>query len=409
MKELAKGYGWPQQGHDAEVESLAWHVQQADGIREDPPQCAEAIRLRETTADWLQVKWEIPDDFDTRAAFERAVERLDWTSSPGLPYCHDNPTNGSLFGVSEGIPSGERMDCMWEIVRQRLEDRTCDPIRLFVKPEPHKLKKIQLKRWRLISSVSVVDQLIDQMLFGEMNDQLVASWFETPLKIGWTPLKGGYRILPRGQVLAIDKSSWDWTVKAWLVEETLEVRLRLASGNRYEAWKKLVVWRYQCLFNRPLFQTSAGVQIRQNFLGVQKSGCVNTITDNSIMQLILHVRVSQELRIPLSWFWALGDDTLQPIPSKVKSYMELLRQFCIVKQAFAKSEFAGFDFSGSTIEPLYRGKHAYNILHADSRYLDDFKRAYKLLYFKSRYYPEVLPFLSGVKASDSAARQIWEG
>lgn len=408
MEQLAEGYGWPAMGHDAEVESLAWHAKQGEGIRSDPPTLPVATRIRESIADWLAIRWEIPDDFDTKDAFLRAVERLDWTSSPGVPYCYDSPTNGQLFGVVDGRPDEGRLEEMWLRVKTRLQDRTCDPIRLFVKTEPHKRKKIELRRWRLISSVSVVDQIIDHMLFGEMNDLLVNSWFETPLKIGWTPFKGGYRLVPRGPVLAIDKSSWDWTVKRWILEEVLQVRLKMAHGSRYEDWANLVVWRYNCLFVRPLFQTSAGVQLRQLVEGVMKSGCVNTITDNSIMQLILHARVCVELGIPLGWFWALGDDTLQELPSRPKPYMDLLRQFCIVKQAVCKPEFAGFDFSTGA-EPMYRGKHAFNILHADARYIDDFKRAYKLLYYKSRYLPEVLPYLAGSQLTDSQVRDIWEG
>lgn len=408
MQELSKGYGWPEQGHEAEVESLAWHSKQGDGVRRDPPTATVSERIKETIADWLGIVWEIPDDFDSREAFLRAVKRLDWTSSPGVPYCYSHPTNGQLFGVVDGEPDEGRLEEVWLMVKNRLQDGSCDPIRLFVKTEPHKEKKILLKRWRLISSVSVVDQIIDHMLFGEMNDKLVDSWFETPLKIGWTPYKGGYRLIPKGPVLAIDKSSWDWTVMNWLVEIVMECRKSMARGRRFDDWARLVAWRYSCLFQQPLFQTSGGVQLRQLVEGVMKSGCVNTITDNSIMQLILHVRVCVELGLAPGWFWALGDDTLQQLPSNPKLYMDLLRQFCIVKQAVAKPEFAGFCFD-TTPEPMYRGKHAYNLLHANPKFLTEFKRAYKLLYYKSKHLPKLLPYIQGAGLSDSQAREIWEG
>lgn len=411
MKELSKGYGWPKQGAEAELESLCWHAQQREGLRTDAPTESVSSRMIEEASQWLGVKWKVPNDFDEKEAFLRAVKKLDWTSSPGVPYCYSNPTNGDMFGVVEGEPNMMKVEEVWQMVRQRMFDGTCDPIRLFVKPEPHKQKKIDRKQWRLISSVSVVDQLIDHMLFGEINDQLVKNWFETPMKIGWTPFKGGYKLVPKGKVLAVDKSSWDWTVQAWLVEQVMRLRKALAdaSSPRYKDWVKLVEWRYSCLFDRPILQLSNGVQIRQEWVGCMKSGCVNTITDNSMDQLLLHLRICIELDIPIGWFWALGDDTLQGIPQKVVEYMRSLRQFCIVKQAIAKAEFAGFDFSGSTVEPMYRGKHAYTILHADERYIDDFKRAYKLLYFKSRYYPEVQPFLEKSKLGDVGAAAIWEG
>lgn len=388
------------------MESLAWHIKQGEGIREDFPRSdVEKEMLKIAKSLMLPVQTDLPDDFMQFSHFQRAVKKLNWNASPGYPLMHRFPNNSSLFKVKDGIPDPERVEMVWNIVQARLSDKTYDHIRLFVKQEAHKLKKLEQKRWRLISSVSVVDQLIDQMLFSDMNDNMIENWFSTPLKVGWSPIQGGWRLLPAGQALAIDKSSWDWTVKSWIVQMVLELRSSLISeGPNKKQWLELATWRYKCLFTNPTFVTSGGCVMRQKNPGVMKSGCVNTITDNSLMQLLLHLRVCLETDQPIGWIWALGDDTLQAIPKDLDGYLQALNGYCIVKQADKSVEFAGFKY-GKTIEPMYKGKHAYNMLHMDPRYHEDFRRAYQLLYHKSIDKPR-MRYLFGPDSLDFDS--IWD-
>lgn len=389
------------------MESLAWHSKQDEGVRDDFPSTeVEKECLSVVKSLMLPAQTSLPDDFMTFSHFQRAVLRLNWNSSPGYPLMHKYPNNRDLFKVKDGVPDLDRVVQVWNLVQNRLEDRTFDHIRVFVKQEAHKKKKLELKRWRLISSVSVVDQLIDQMLFGDMNDSMIDNWFTTPLKVGWSPILGGWRLLPRGQALAIDKSSWDWTVKPWLVDLVLNLRSSLiVDGPDKVVWMRLARWRYACLFMNPTFVTSGGCVLRQKNPGIMKSGCVNTITDNSLMQLLLHVRVCLELKQPIGWIWALGDDTLQSIPPDVKSYLTLLNSYCIVKEAKQSVEFAGFKY-GDYIEPMYKGKHAFNMLHMDPRYVDDFKRSYQLLYHRSKDRPRI-GYYYGQDAMDYDS--LWNG
>ncbi|APG75811.1 hypothetical protein 2 [Hubei sobemo-like virus 19] len=280
----------------------------------------------------------------------------------------------------------QKIDRMWEIVRQKLGGSGPDPIKIFVKPEPHSLKKISLKRYRLISSVSLADQLIDHMLFGEMNDKLIAGWPYLPSKVGWSFIGGGWKAMPKGgSWLAIDKSSWDWTVRPWLFDLVLEARLGLCRtrGEVRDRWSKLAVMRYQQLFGNPIFITSGGFLLKQKRPGVQKSGCVNTISDNSMMQSLLHIRVCLETNQPIGVLFSMGDDTLQQAPPLLDEYLATLSKYCIVKQAGDEVEFAGFRFDGMLVEPVYHGKHAYNLLHADPNVLTDLSKAYPLLYHRS--------------------------
>jgi len=341
------------------------------------------LKKMETLFD--DAKWRIPDDFMQRSHFERVVRtKLDWTSSPGYPYMRRATTNGDFFACVDGEPSTKMLDFVWNLLVDRLGSRDSDPIRLFVKPEPHKQKKLDQGRYRLISSVSVVDQIIDHMLFADMNQQMVDNWLYVPSKVGWAPVNGGHRIIPKQKWMALDKSAWDWTVQPWLCEMVLETRMRLCENLSGE-WIDLAQWRYVELFVAPVFITSGGWRMRQAQPGVMKSGCVNTITDNSLMQVILHLRVSMELGLVPSPIYTMGDDTLQqPVPDMQK-YVDAMSAFSIVKEAALQNEFAGNRFIGRRIEPMYKGKHAYTLLHLNPEILPQLANSYVLLYHRSIY------------------------
>lgn len=320
--------------------------------------------LHVTKRFYRECRWRIPDDFLTRAHYERALEQLEWQSSPGYPYMNHGTTNAQYFcWGTENYPL--KVDEVWDIVQRRLKGEASDPIRLFIKPEPLKKKKLENKTYRLISSVSVVDQILDIMIFGDCNEALIANWYKIPNKAGWSPVGGGYRIMPRQQWMAIDKSKWDWSVKPWLLEMDLELRAAMCV-NVSAKWLELASMRYVQLFGNPLFVTSGGVLLRQRKPGVMKSGCINTISSNSIMQTILHVTACLKLDIPVGAIYTMGDDTLQQPVKNLQPYLDELSKYCVVKHAVLRNEFAGFRYTGCHVEPLYKGKHAYKLLHMTS-------------------------------------------
>lgn len=356
-----------------------------DGVRSDGPSGpVRELILERVIQMFGAARWDIPDDFLQRSHYLRALGKLDWTSSPGYPYMRRAPTNGDLFKVKNGIPNELIVDQFWELVNNRIRDGDSDYIRLFVKPEPHKLGKLRDGRYRLISSVSVLDQIIDHMLFDQANDRLIDNWLEVPSKIGWSPVWGGWRVIPTSGCVALDKSSWDWTVQLWLVELVLELRARLCS-NLSADWLRLAKWRYQQLYCSPSFITSGGLVMRQVTPGVMKSGCVNTISDNSFMQCILHVRVCLEIDVSVGNLICMGDDTLQETIGDIGRYLDRMSQYARVKSPVYNSEFAGFRFHGRRIEPLYKGKHAYVLLHVDPEVLPQLSQSYLLMYHRSAY------------------------
>nr|APG75951.1 hypothetical protein 2 [Hubei tetragnatha maxillosa virus 6] len=322
--------------------------------------------------------------------FTKIVSFVDMTSSPGYPYIYHHTNNASFFHYKDGVVDPDRLKVVWEMVINQIQERRSDPIRIFVKPEPHSYKKLQSGRYRLISSVSIIDQIIDAMLFREMNAQMIAQWPLLPTRVGWSPYYGGWKMMPYvREQMAIDKSSWDWTVQPWIVEAVLQIRTEMCA-NLTPQWEELARWRYKELYGSPLFVTTRGSIFKQQTPGVMKSGCYNTLMDNSIMQLILHALVTQKLNIPFGQIIAMGDDTLQDaLPEPILTdYLDQLSMYCNVKLCEKKREFCGFNFNvNGVVEPIYRGKHAYKMLHMPIDIMQSMADSYTMMYHKSRYSP----------------------
>lgn len=407
FEELAKDYGWPKFGHTAEIKSLTQHLPLRDKIRGQEPDSFMSTEIVENVVKIVSPALTVlPRDFMTRDHFDRVIEELDFDSSPGFPYLYEHTNNRSFFGVKEGKIDEARREAVYEMVLRRLEERDSDPIRLFIKPEPHKKGKLEAGKYRLISSVSVIDQIIDQMVFGDQNENFLNSYHFHPVKVGWGWMKGGWREVPRSGMMACDKSSWDWTVFAWLIELELRVRTALIVSEKKEQWLDLARWRYKKLFFDNVFVTSGGLVFRVKQPGLMKSGCVNTIVSNSLMQLVLHVRVSMELGKPIQSLWAMGDDTIQVAVAWSEDYVNRLGMYCILKETNRCSEFAGFRWSGKYVEPLYRGKHAYQILHVKQKDFEVFALSYNLLYWRSEFRGKIQELFP---VPDIGFDRIWDG
>ncbi|APG75916.1 hypothetical protein 2 [Hubei sobemo-like virus 31] len=374
-------------GERAELTSLLYHAQLRDDLVKSITEHEKGILLNKLEMQFRHAKWTIPSDFMKRSHFDRVLKNIDMTSSPGYPYLLVHTNNASFFNCKEGVLDVERADQIWNRVNSYIENKLSDPIRLFVKPEPHNERKMRSGRYRLISSVSIIDQIIDAMLFGEMNEIMIHNWPMLPTRVGWSPYYGGWKQMPYAKTqMAIDKTAWDWSVQGWLPEIVLELRKRLCR-NLTSDWERLANWRYKALFGNPTLVTSGGLFLRQKQSGVMKSGCYNTIIDNSIMQIVLHDLVCQTLNIPIGSIIAMGDDTLQDalFGEERERYLEELSRYCNVKVCNVSNEFCGMHFNiDGRVEPVYRAKHAYKILYMDDSISDSMADSYTLMYYRSR-------------------------
>lgn len=397
------------------MKSLVVHSTIGDGLETDIDKNEYWKIVNYTTSQFAMAEWYIPEDFLEYTHFERVINDLDWNSSPGYPYLLQWSTNRQMFQVEDGKPSLPAKQMVWDLVMNRIQSEECDPVRLFIKPEAHKQEKLDNYRYRLISSVSVIDQIIDHMVFGMMNKQMIENYMYIPSKVGWSPYAGGWKIVPAGRMVATDKSAWDWTVKEWLVKAELQVRAALCrniGNNTYELWQAMAARRYKQLYIKNLFITSSGDLLRQKQYGVVKSGCVNTIATNSIMQVLIHARACININEEPRMLWAMGDDTLQYPQRNMDKYCKALSLYCRLKEYHQVTEFAGNRFEvGGRVEPLYKAKHMFNLLHVDPEVAPDLCFSYALLYHRSKFRGTMIRILSelGLISPDEYLDLVFDG
>lgn len=407
-------YQWPDLTYEGEVKSLLVHDQVRYAVLEKlkPPTAEEeAYAVARCLEAYRKAVWKIPDDFLSEKHFRRVVSSLNMKASPGYPYCRKYPTIGNYLGYEEdtGYVDATRLQILWLEVQQRLDGAGAHPIRVFVKYEPHKITKIQEGRLRLISSLSIVDQVIDHMLFDAQNDIEIKVWNRIPSKAGWAPSEGGWSYLYQsldGPHVSIDKSAWDWGMPAWVVECDLKVRQQLCL-NMNERWQALARKRYVELFHTCELMLSNGMVFSQVYPGLQKSGTVNTIATNSRCQLLLHYvaekRMNQRLPEPI----AIGDDTTQQCfeeASDLVPYMQILDTLgCKTKEVEDGMQFGGHEISAAGARPNYTAKHYYNLCYADEEVLGDMLDSYQRLYAKDR---ERLAIIQGLTVARRADRWL---
>lgn len=285
----------------------------------------------------------------------------------------------------------ERVQLFKEIVRFRFDELsrgipTADDIKVFVKQEPHKLKKLAEGRVRLISAVSLVDSMVDRILFGWLGRAVLSSVGYTPCLVGWSPVRGGWipfqDLFRNRPTNCLDKEAWDWTVTSWLVEVWLDVILELGI-NHSDWWEDMVRMRFKLLFEDCVFKFSDGTRVRQQTKGIMKSGCFLTIILNSLGQSILHYAAMQRMGHALNYRepLVLGDDTVQRAIPDLEEYVKHLENLgARVKGAKVMHfvEFAGFAYDGKVCFPAYWQKHLFNMAHSDN--LAELLPSYQYLY-----------------------------
>lgn len=333
----------------------------------------------------------------TKSRLVSLLLNVDKNSTPGYPLKKWAPTNGQLL-YSNGFLRADRIDMLHEMVLQRVAQLhhgpASDPIYVFVKMEPHKKSKIDEGRFRLISGVSLIDNLVARHVFGELFERFVEHWSDTPVKVGWNPFSGGQAHLWRVSkpYAMIDRSSWDWTFKEWEVDGVFEVLNRLMGG-------ELPVWvrnHFVSVFKHSIFYLGRDeIELKQIGGGMMKSGYYLTILVNSIAQVLVHKVACINLGVALPVPFCIGDDTLQPAAGILNpdgTYVDLGdgKSYCgeleslghILKPEFDFNwiEFAGFKVNGYKVVPSYSKKHGFLVYHVDEELEAETLVSYARLY-----------------------------
>lgn len=323
--------------------------------------------------------------------FDENLLDLDPRASAGLgPLAYYGGTVGDALGYDE--LSGydpDRIRIFREITRARLYTPSePDPILVFVKQEPCKRAKAEASKWRIISAVGLVDTMVDRIMLGWLARATLSHVGHTPVMIGWSPYKGGFRYIARrfgnSSVLCADKSSWDWSVQGWLLHLVKDLIHGLAL-QAPDFWHEWLEARWRALFCDAVFGFRSGLRVRQSGWGVMKSGCYLTIWINSVCQCILHYLACMRLNLEPDWvgFVCMGDDTAQSPPPDVDAYLGVLRSLgAIIKEAVIRRdvEFCGHVITRDSVVPAYKLKHLFKMAFAPNDVLPQVLSSYQMAY-----------------------------
>jgi hypothetical protein len=245
-------------------------------------------------------------------------------SSPGYPLSDLANTNAELVSKHGDLLFNlvlDRINKLCELeeynqsdLRDYILNGYTDPIRIFIKVEPHKRKKILLRRYRIISSVSVIDQVVDRVLFGDQCNSETFNWPKTPSKSG-TGLSTDeqqrmlYVVLKKlcDKLVTSDVSGWDWNFKEWqywaeyirtlmVWGYDFDTAYDYAYSPNFKTMPKVlkVAWYRTKFLSYNYFGLSNGELLTHGPPGIQKSGSLKTLSTNSAQRALLAMLIFDE-------------------------------------------------------------------------------------------------------------------
>jgi len=313
-------------------------------------------------------------------------------STPGWPWCLCGNTNEKFldfvgYEAVAGLVLG-RLLMLLEYSPEDLDKMSagqmvyadlCDPVRLFVKNEPHKESKALANRWRLISSVSLIDQLVERLLFGRQNELEISMWKDIPSKPGigldddgLTAVKAELETFVKP--VAADVVGWDWSMQSWQMKLEAEARILLCEAAPKAALA--IRNRYRALSCSVLL-TSDGQTYHQQDRGIMKSGAYVTSSTNSRVRWWVALLAGATKAI------TMGDDCVEEYsPQAEKTYASLghpLKMYHVVAPGehveFCSHVFAERPYPVTWAKTFYRLLNQRPATHAQKEeFLGQFER-----------------------------------
>lgn len=330
--------------------------------------------------------------------FDHAIGQLDMRSSVGMTTLRRYGTTvGQFLNVGpDGSLDAVRVSLLRECVWYRMfTPESPDPIRMFIKREPHKQAKLDTNRFRLISAVSLVDTMCDRIMLGWLADKVLNNVGKTPVMVGWSPLGPGLDWLINKfrhvETRGLDMTAWDWTVPGWLLLDIKQLIKDLAVGAPLW-WTTWLDLRWESLFRDAVFSFGDGTLVQQPGWGIMKSGCFMTIIINSLARLLLHNVVIKRLGLDRDVSKVvMGDDLTLSDFAEYSRYELATNQLGFglkPSQVEEHVSFAGWKMFGDyTALPEYEAKHVFRVTHAPDSVLAETLESYTRMYaFHQEWY-----------------------
>lgn len=409
-------YLLPVMGYEPELLSLqAAAKRRRDIVPEEPPQALQDAVVETCINEYdlgVPLPFAFPGGvFDPRLARVQIDHLIDndikLKSTPGLPYCYLGGTNASVVASFRDLivnATLERLELLatTDITKlsamELLYEGACDPIRVFIKNEPHLVAKVLEGRQRLISAVSLIDNLIERVLNTRQSHAEIDNWLTIPSKpgIGLTDdlammafRKTVFDKIFDGKAAAnSDMRGWDISVPEVLPRLYTRVKIGLFKRSGLLGDNSQLQRAYEnrmyCFLN-PMYCPSNGGLYRYTRPGAVISGSYITSSGGSMMRVIASKLAGAD------WQYTMGDDCVEEyVEGAFEKYVAMGLRPKFYSKCVEKFDFCSYDHVLEASIPNNPVKTIYNALQQAS-WTDEFADQFTTV---MRSHPECEAFLS---------------
>lgn len=366
-------FDWPNRDADAEFTSF---ILQSSKRKEfsSPANC----ELEKSKLNLLNkyVKFKLSYSSLSYDTIKKLVEKflnrhVKMDASPGIPYSMRFATNKQFIESSKEVIVDlvysriqarlfNRPECMTPI--QLVQENLCDPVKIFVKQEPHKRRKLEEGRVRLIMSVSIIDKLVEMVLVSDLKEKEIANWATIPSKPGIGFTEQGIKIIYQSAMamkrpVATDVSGFDWHVQQWMLDADADINIRLCE-NSFNEWEVLMQ-RTATIEGKSLYCLSNSKLLELKVKGIQNSGKLKTSMSNSKIRCLLADLVGS------TDYHAMGDDDFEEwVEGAFDKYADLGMDLKNYDEVTDKFEFCSKLYSKEGAYPVDYAKTLMKYLHS---------------------------------------------
>ncbi len=229
-----------------------------------------------------------------------------------------------------------------------------DVCRVFVKQEPHSDQKIKSGMLRIIFSVSILDQMIERLLYRKWQEWCIQHYRDIPMKPGWGDVDQDWADFEQNMRLmhhlkSSDCSGFDLSNNEKQQRVKMEIRARTIN---FSPLFEKVHRNYSMLRLRNLISLSNGAIYKQISPGIEFSGRYETGSGNSEARAFLAFEAALDLAPGYEFAdcMTMGDDCVEDNPATIQQLEEWYAKQGFLVKMNTKMEFCSHEITESGVE-----------------------------------------------------------
>lgn len=324
--------------------------------------------VEEFGGEGLVAEPELLNDDQVRKAVIKTVHNSNFNrdGGPGIPMFLYGTTKGDILDEHESVVVDlvcRRIKMLRDTPHSSLVNKSAiqlvnegyvDIVKLFIKDEPHKNEKISSGRFRLIFSRSLIDEIVERVLYTELFDHFNERWvYLAPSQgIGFTDDMSQEFVARISAILSKlkelesnDISGWDFSVLYELLDALSDIYIKLLGAG--EAVANIIKNEMFCVARKVMCASDGKLYICPLADGIMSSGCFKTGNGNSILRAFLATVVSLICGAEREQIFnkTMGDDCVEDRVGGERRISEYLKfGFRVTDTAVISESSSGFSF-----------------------------------------------------------------